>query len=128
VEHHELPVVIHGFEPVRDGLRNQDIETAYRTAGSRVGRVVIRETLGRGVISGAGVTAARVVPGRDTRGIAPARLVLESLSRLSRPASIQEAGSLRALREMCRQALDVLGPEAGILHGAHCARLPLRAL
>jgi hypothetical protein len=128
VEHHELPTVIHGFEPVRDGLRNRDIEAAYRTAGSRVGRVVIREPLGQGIISGSGVTAARVMPGRDTRGIAPAAHLLESLSRLPRPASMQEADSLRALRDMCREALDVLGPDAAILHGAHCARLQLQAV
>lgn len=125
MEHHELPVVIHGFEPVRDGLRNGEIEAAYRTAGSRVGRVIIREPLGRGVISGSGVTAATVVPGHDTRGIAPATLVLETLSRLPRPTSMHEANGLRALREMCREALDVLGPEAAILHGAHCSRLAL---
>lgn len=128
MEHQELPVVIHGFEPVRGDLANSDIEAAYRAAGARVGRVVIREQLGRGVISGAGVTSARVAPGRETRGTAPAARVLERLSLLPRPSTIQEATALRALRDMCRQALDVLGPDAAILHGASCRRLPLQAV
>ncbi len=123
MEHQELPIVIHGFEPVRDDLPNRGIEAAYRAAGASVGRVVIREPLGRGIISGSGISIARIVPGKDARGTRPAMSMLDSLSRLPRPRSIAEASALRDLRSLCRQAIDVLGPEAGILHGAHCRRI-----
>jgi hypothetical protein len=118
-----MVTVTHGFEPIRRDLDNRGLIAAYRAAGLGVGRVLVREQLGGGIISGSGITAARIVPGRDDRGTEPARSVLSRLGRMRRPRTLEEASTMRLVRELCRQALVVLGPEAGILHGTSCEAL-----
>ena len=115
--------MIHGFEPVRSDLPNSGITAAYRAAGATIGRVIVREKLGTGIISGSAISTAKVIPGQDSRGTQPAQTMLERLSRLPRPRSLAEASVLRDLRTLCHQAIDILGPDAAILHGAHCRRI-----
>lgn len=113
-------IVTHGFEPVHDKLDNVSLVRAYRRAGMPIDRVLVREPLGTGIVSGARLSAARVTLDGSDRGIERATSLLARLAAVRPPQDMDEAAAVARIRELCRNALRVLGEDAAVLHGVSC--------
>lgn len=111
--------ILHGFEPYAQGVANRDLVARYRRLGLAPDRVTRRERIGEGCIMRVPISDARLKLGRTTMATLPADELLERLMQRLHPRNLAEANFAAALRALCRDAIDVLGTDAAILHAIH---------